>query len=158
GYVEQAPDAAIPDTATKGFRLIAGVRYRLSGVYSGFAKRNRAKADCRRHTAFEQVGGETTSRAIEARLKVLDDALAKAEKILKTDEADLAARRTTAQEATATRVRVEELRELAAEDHRQLSTLPPPSQRSLAGALAAYRAADAEMEEQEAKLRRAEAI
>lgn len=158
GYVEQ-PDAAInPDGANKGLRLIAGVRYRLSGIYEGIATRERGKADCRRQRAFDQVGGETASRAIAARLKVLDAALVEAEKILRTDEADFAARRTTAQEATTTRVRVEELRQLAADDHRQLSILPPPSEAPLAGALQTYRNADAEVELNEAKLRRAQAI
>lgn len=158
GYVEQ-PDAAVnPDAAQKGLRLIAGVRYRLSGLYEGNATRQRAKADCRRYRAFEQVRGETTSRAIAARLRVLDDALREAEQILRTDERDFAARRMTAQEATATRVRVEELRELAADDHRELSSLPPPSERPLAGALTAYRQADADMERYDAKLRRAQAV
>ncbi|HEY5922912.1 MAG TPA: hypothetical protein VIV11_14635 [Kofleriaceae bacterium] len=157
GYVEQ-PSADIDAASQKGVRLIAGVRYRLSGLYEGTATRNRAKADCRRYRALEQVRGETTSRAIAARVAVLDDALKEADKILRTDEADFAARRMTAQEATATRVRVEELRELAAEDHRQLSALPPPSAKPLAGALQAYRSADSDMERYEAKLRRAEAI
>lgn len=157
GYVEQ-PDQSIDSGTSKGLRLIAGVRYRLSGIYEGSATRGRAKADCRRHRAFEQVRGETTSRALAARLKVLDSALVEAEKILKSDEADFAARRMTAQEATATRVRVEELRELAASDQRQLSTLPPPSERPIAGALASYRDADADIERYEAKLRRAQAI
>jgi hypothetical protein len=157
GYVEQ-PDQDIDSGATKGLRLIAGVRYRLSGIYEGSATRGRAKADCRRHKAFEQVRGETSSRAIAARLKVLDAALDEAEKILKSDEQDFQARRMTAQEATATRVRVEELRELAASDQRQLSTLPPPSERPLAGALGSYRDADADVESYEAKLRRAQAI
>lgn len=157
GYVEQ-PDQAIDSGANKGLRLIAGVRYRLSGIYEGAATRGRAKADCRRHNAFEQVRGETSSRAIAARLAVLNKALVEADKILRSDEADFAARRMTAQEATATRVRVEELRELAASDSRQLSTLPPPSERPLAGALQAYRDADADIEKYEAKLRRAQAI
>ncbi len=158
GYVEQPPGALNPDASEKGLRLIAGVRYRLSGLYEGIATRQRAKADCRRHRAFEQVRGETTSRAIAARLRVLDEALREAEEILRKDERDFAARRTTAQETTATRVRVEELRELAADDHRQLSALPPPSERPLTGALTAYRQADADMERYEAKLRRAQAI
>jgi hypothetical protein len=158
GYVEQPPAAINPDVTQKGLRLIAGVRYRLSGIYEGIATRNRARADCRRYRAFAKLRGETTSRAIAARLAVLDRALVEAESILKRDEADFAARRTTAQEATATRVRVEELRQLAAEDHRQLSSLPPPSDRPLAGALEAYRDADADMERYEAKLRRAQAI
>ena len=158
GYVEQPTADAIPDASQKGLRLIAGVRYKVSGLYEGNAIRQRAKADCRRHRAFEQVRGETSSRAIAARLRVLDDALREAEQILRIDERDYAARRVTAQEATATRVRVEELRELAAEDHRQLSTLPPPSDKPLAGALTSYRNADADIESYEAKLRRAQAI
>ena len=157
GYVEQ-PDQQINGGETKGLRLIAGVRYKLSGIYEGNATRGRAKADCRRHRAFEQVRGETTSRALAARLAVLDSALVEAEKILKSDEQDFQARRMTAQEATATRVRVEELRTLAAEDHRQLATLPAPSERPLAGALQMYRNADADIEMYEAKLRRAQAI
>lgn len=158
GYVEQPPAAINPDASDKGLRLIAGVRYSLSGLYTGFATRGRAKADCRRYRAFEQVRGETTSRAIAARLKVLDEALVEAERILQSHERDFAARRATAQETTATRVRVEELRELAARDHRQLSALPPPSERPLTGALTAYRQADADMERYEAKLRRAQAV
>jgi hypothetical protein len=158
GYVEQPPAAVNPDATQKGVRLIAGVRYSLSNFYTGFATRDRAKADCRRHKAFEQVRGETASRAIAARLKILDDALVEAEEILKTDEADYAAHRTTAQEATTTRVRVEEIRALAAEDQRALSTLPAPSEQPLAGALANYRTADAEVEDNEAKLRRAAGI
>ncbi len=158
GYVEQGPGSVTPDQSTKGMRYIGGVRLKLSGIYQGIATKDRAGADCRRHKAFDQIRGETASRAIAARVAILDDALADAEKILRTDEADFAARRTTAQEATATRVRVEELRELAAEDKRQLSSLPAPSSKPLAGALVSYRKADADMERYEAKLRRAQGI
>jgi hypothetical protein len=159
GYVEQpTADVGGGGAETKGLRLIAGVRYKLSGIYEGINTRKRAKADCQRHRAFEQVRGETTSRAIAARLQVLDAALVEADKMLRSDESDFAARRMTAQEATATRVRVEELRELAAEDKRQMSTLPLPSERPLAGALQAYRDADADMERSEAALRRSQAI
>lgn len=159
GYVEQPPGSVTPDViGEKGLRLIAGVRYKLSGIVEGTAIRTRAKADCRRHQAFDQVRGETSSRAIAARVAVLETALAEAEKLLRVEEADLAARRSTAQEATATRVRVEELRELTAQDKRTLSSLPAPSDRPLAGALTAYRAADSDMEKAEAKLRRMQAI
>jgi len=158
GYVEQGPGSVTPDATTKGLRYIAGLRLKISGWYEGAATRGRAKADCRRHKAFDQVRGETSSRALAARVAVYDEALAEAEKMLKTDEADFQARRTTAQEATATRVRVEELRSLAADDMRTLSSLPAPSSKPLSGALAAYRNADADIESYEAKLRRAQAI
>lgn len=158
GFVEQGPGSVTPDQSTKGLRYIAGVRLKLSGIYEGMATQGRAKADCRRHKAFDQVRGETVSRAIAARIAVLDEALQEADKLLETEEAAFAARRSTAQEATATRVRVDELRELAAADKRQLSGLPAPSTKPLAGALATYRDADADIERYEAKLRRAEAI
>lgn len=157
GYIEQPPQSTQPSDTTQ-LRLIAGVRYKLSGIYEGIATRERAHADCRRHKAFEQVRGETSSRAIAARLKVLDDALVQAEKFLKSDEEDFAAHRTTAQEATSTRVRVEEIRQLAADDHAAMSALPPPSETPLAGALQTYRRADADVEDNEAKLRRAAGI
>jgi hypothetical protein len=158
GYVEQPLSSTVPDTVEKGARITAGVRWKLSGIAEGIATRGRASADCRRHKAFDQVRGETASRAIAARIAVLDSAVTEAEKILRTDEADFAARRTTAQEATATRVRVEELRTLVAEDKRQLSSLPAPTDRPLAGALSAYRKADGDMEHYESKLRRAQAV
>lgn len=158
GYVEQPLTSTVPDTVEKGGRVTAGLRWKISGIAEGIAIRKRASADCKRHRAFDQVRGETASRAIAARIAVLDTALVEAERILKSDEADFAARRTTAQEATATRVRVEELRTLAAEDKRTLATLPEPTGKPLAGALTAYRAADADMERYEAKLRRSQAI
>jgi hypothetical protein len=158
GYVEQGPGSVTPDQTTKGLRFIGGVRLKLSGIYTGVALQGRAKADCRRHKAFDQVQGETASRALAARLAVLDEAVEQGEKLLQAEEADFAARRSTAQEATATRVRVEELRALAADDKRQLSGLPAPTDKPLAGALAAYREADADIERYEAKLRRAQAI
>ncbi len=158
GYVEQPVSSVVPDSVEKGLRITAGLRVKVSGIMQGAAIRSRAKADCRRHTAFTQLRGETSSRAIAARLAVLDNALTEAEAMLSKDVADFAARRTTAQETTAMRVRVEELRELAAEDKRQMSTLPAPSSRPLAGALATYRGADADMETAEARLRKLNAV
>ena len=88
---------------------------------------------------------------------MLDLALVEAEKILAQTTADLDARRTTAQEATATRLRVEELRRLAAQTHRELSRLPPPSG-SRGGALDRFQRADDEVERIEGALRRASAF
>lgn len=154
GYINQPPYALNPDVT--GLRLIAGVRWRLNGVYEGMAVRDHGHADCRRHQALETVRGETNARALEAKVKVLDDAMVEAEKILKASNNDLEAKRTTAQEATATRLRVEELRQLAADAHRQLSALPRRNDRPLNTALAAYQDADAQMEGDEAKMRRAQ--
>lgn len=151
GYIEQSVATVNPDSGSSG-RFIVGVRWSLSNALSGVATRDRASADCTRHKALELVRGETNARALEARAKVLDAALAEADKVLAEATADLDARRTTAQEATATRLRVEELRGLAVETHRQLSLYPAPGG-ELGGALAAYQRADAEVEHQEGKLR-----
>ena len=65
GYVEQSPSTIAP-SQTSTLRLIAGVNYRLTGIYEGFATRDHAHADCRRHNALEQIRGETMSRALAA--------------------------------------------------------------------------------------------
>lgn len=155
GYIEQAEFSINPGQTS--LRAIGGVRYRLSGIYEGIATRSRGDADCRRHKALLLVRGASEARALTARVKVLDNALAEAGKILAGDEADLSARRTTAQEATATRLRVEELRALAAEAHRQLAALPAPDETPLGSVLETFHAADSAMEDADAKVRKAQA-
>jgi len=157
GLIEQAAGTVNPDTGGGGLRLITGVRVSVDGIYKGLATRDRAKADCRRHQALEQVRGETVYSALAARAAVLDDAMKEAEKILRTTLADLDARRTTAQEATATRLRVEELRQLATQTHREMDLLPQPSG-PLGGALSRFQRADDDVERLEGKLRRASAF
>lgn len=158
GYVDQPETVMVPDSTANDVRITAGLRYRLSGIYEGIVTKKRAKADCKRHEALEQVQGDTTYRALEARAAVLDEAMAKADKMLSAANADLDKRRATTQEVTATRLRVDELRELAADTRRQLDALPAPASKSNARAMEAYYTADAEVERQEAALRRAKAI
>jgi hypothetical protein len=153
GYINQPPYALNPDVA--GLRAIGGLRWRLNALYGGLASRDHGHADCRRHQALEQVRGETNARALAAKAKVLDDALGETDQILAGVTADLEARRTTTQEATATRLRVEELRALSADTHRQLSALPTDN-RPLNTALATYQTADAQMEVDEGRERRAQ--
>jgi hypothetical protein len=157
GLVEQSAGAVAPDTQSGGLRLILGMRVSLDGIYKGLATRDRARADCRRHTALEQVRGETTYQALDARVQVLDKALVESEKILAETSKDFEARRTTAQEATATRLRVEELRQLATQARREMSLLPQPSA-ALGGALDRFQRADDAVEKLEGKLRRAQAF
>ena len=156
GKIEQASTSVQPAVDPGSTRFIGGVRWRLSGIYEGAATRARAKADCRRHTALEQIRGETLYRALAARAKVIDGALPDAEKLLGQVSADMEARRTTAQEATATRLRVEELRRIATETHDAMMLLPKPSGGTLT--LAAFQRADDDVEKNEAKLRRAKAV
>jgi hypothetical protein len=157
GYVEQSPSQVTPSQSST-LRFIGGFNYRLTGIYEGFATKDRAHADCRRHTALEQVRGETESRALSAKVKVLDEAIAEADKVMKQTEADFESRRTTAQETTAMRLRVEDLRTLAADAHRQLTALPPPGEQPLGAALATYRSADGDMEDAEGRLRKAQLL
>lgn len=157
GLIEQAAGAANPDLKSGGLRLITGVRVSLDGIYKGLATRDRAHADCRRHRALEQVRGETAYQALDARAQVLDGALVETDKILAQVKDDLDARRTTTQEATATRLRVEELRQLATQTHHDMSLLPAPTG-PIGGALGAFQRADAQVEGIEGKLRRASAF
>ncbi|MCE9579012.1 MAG: hypothetical protein K8W52_38160 [Deltaproteobacteria bacterium] len=154
GYVEQ-PDATDPAVSTNGARLFAGVRIRLGGVYQGLITRSRASADCERHTALDRVVGATEARAQAAKAKVLDDALDEATSMLGEAMRDLDARRAGAQDVNATRIRVDELRALAAEAHRALDALPKSSG-SLTGALASYYDADAAVERADGRLRAAQ--
>jgi hypothetical protein len=158
GKIEQASSSVVPTADPSSIRFIGGLRYRLTGIYEGLAIRARAKADCRRHQAFEHVRGETVYRALEARAKVLEEALPQAEKMLAQATADFEARRSTAQEATATRVRVEDLRRTAMETRRAMRDLPQPSGGDPAGALGAFHRADDDVERHDARLRRARGI
>jgi len=154
GYIEQSIASTNPDLQGNGLRLVAGLKYQLTGLYEGPVIQDHARADCRRHQALEQVRGETLYRALDARMKVLDAALVEADKLLAAVNADLEARRTTAQEATATRLRVEELRQLSTDAHNQMSALPTPAAGSaLAGALTTFQKADDEVEVYEGKQR-----
>ncbi|HEX4453114.1 MAG TPA: hypothetical protein VH143_19715 [Kofleriaceae bacterium] len=157
GYVEQSPSQVNP-SQTSNLRFIAGINYRLTGIYEGYATKSKADADCRRHRALDDVRGETAVRAFAAKAKVLDAELAQADQILEVVQADYDARRTTAQETTALRLRVDELRELDAETHQQLAALPSSGDHPLGSALASYQQADADMEVADAKLRRAQLV
>jgi hypothetical protein len=158
GKIEQPSSSVQPSADPGGLRFIGGLRYRLTGIYEGVVLRSRAAADCRRHEAFEHVRSATLHRALEARAKVLEDALPEAEKLLSQATSDLDARRTTAQEATATRVRVEELRRTAMETRRSLRDLPAPGGGDPTGALSAFHRAADDVEHDDARLRRARAI
>lgn len=157
GYVEQPQTVAIPSGSSDDLRFTLGVRYSLGDLYEGAVVRQRASADCRRHQALARVRAAPAHRALSARARVLDEAMAEAGKLLEQASDDLASRRATAQEVTATRLRVEQLRTQAVATHRELATLPAPGDGSLGGAVGALHAADADVERAEARLRSARA-
>ena len=157
GYIE-LNTVGMGTIENDGTRFVGGLRWRLSGIMEGSATRSRASADCARHRALEQVRGDTLRAGLEARGKVYEQAIPEAEKILAATNADFEAHRATAQEATATRLRVEDLRRAAVDNVNTLRALPAPSGGSIAGAVAAYARADADMEDAEARVRRWKAI
>lgn len=156
GYVEQPAAAAIPSTTSDDLRFTLGVKYSLGNLFEGAVVRQRAGADCRRQEALAGVERVPQRRALAARARVLDAAMDEASKLLAEADDDMRARRATAQEVMATRLRVEQLRALAAATHRELDTLPD-TEASLSGALGAYYAADRDVEKADARLRTAQA-
>ena len=154
GYIEAA-DTATTISTSNDARFIGGVRFKINGIYQGLLTRDHAKVACRRHQAIDQVVGASQHKALEARAKVLEDALPEAQKYLREATSDLDARRANAQDVTATRLRVEELRQLDQDTRHALDALPAESG-PLAGALQRYYDADAELERNEGKLRAAQ--
>jgi hypothetical protein len=162
GYIQQPEFAVAPDPNVEpnDLRAIASLRYSFTNLLAASATKSRADADCRRHRAqlamqaiASQIRDTTTARAIAARLAVFDAAQAQADKLLADSRADLEARRITTQEAISTRLRVEDLRSQVAQARRELAAVPTANTKGLDGLLGDYRAADADFERSEAKLR-----
>jgi hypothetical protein len=154
GYVKSPTVTSAAEAVTAGGRVVAGLSYNFIGILQGNATRDRGRADCRRHQALDRVQGETLFRALDARLRVFEGSRAEGERILAQAAEDLRARRATVQDVVALRLRMDELRDLAADTRRQLEALPAPSRGAPAGgALAAFYQADAKVEEAEGRLR-----
>ncbi len=153
GYIEQPTFSETPTADSSNLRVIGGGRYAISNAIEGSARKSRASADCRRHRAVSNAQGATQARALQARLEVYDEAQTEADRILAQINADLEARRTTAPEALATKLRVDELRAAAATTRGELAALPPATDQDLAAIFSAYSSADADMERSEARIR-----
>jgi len=159
GKLEQSAVTGDPTAASEDLRYTAGVGYSLTGILEGVLVKKRAKAECRRHEALAQVAGESTYHALAARQKVLDEALDEADEMLVRAAAELDRKTATAQEVVSTRVRVDELRALAAETKLELDALPRPAAgRPMASALRELYSADAALEKNDARLREAKAF
>ena len=158
GYVKEPSLTTAAEAVEAGIRVQAGINYKLSGIYEGSLTRDRAHHDCMRHKALDRVQGETSYRALEARIKTLDAALPEADKILAQIQTDVEGRRATAQDLVAMRLRVNELRGLSSDAHRALDALPAPTNAKLGGALAEYYEADEQIEKDEGLLRKMQGI
>lgn len=159
GYLDQGVILTIPEASGDDTRLTAGVSYRLSGIVEGFAVKNRARADCERHLALGRLQRATVFRGLAARARVLDDAALRADRILEIIERDFKQRRATAQDVTATRLRVDEIRALAAANRSEIVRLGALKRGGdTGGAVRDYYAADDEVQKQEGRLRRLRAV
>jgi hypothetical protein len=158
GYVKE-PSVSAAEAVSAGTRAQVGIDWKISGLWEGSATREHARMDCQRHQALDRVQGESLYAALDEKQKVLAEVGKEGDKILAQAMEELAARRTTSTEVVGIRLRVNELRELAAETRRQIATLPPmqPGEK-LGGALGAYYAADDELERYEGRLRKLQGI
>ena len=158
GYLDQGPVVTIPEASGDDTRLTAGVAYRLSGIVEGIAVKSRARADCDRHRALGRLQRATVYRGLSARARILDEAVERADRILEMIDRDFKQRRATAQEVTATRIRVDEIRSLAAATRSEIVNLGSvKGSGNTGGAIRDYYAADDEMQRQEGRLRRLQA-
>jgi len=157
GYLDQTGLTAVPDSTGNDLRVTAGVRYSLSGLYQGALTRARAEAQCRSHESLGELEQDTAYRALQARARVLDKAMTEAQTFLDTATRDFEARQSSLQELTATRLRVDGLRALAAETRRQLSEAQPAKAAPFRGSLQRYYEAEADVEREEGRLRWAQA-
>ncbi|AKQ66531.1 hypothetical protein A176_003443 [Myxococcus hansupus] len=149
-------------------RVTAGVNYDVVGLYRGRAIRRRAEADCRRQralivleSAIRQGNGLGEETALEARARVLDDALPHAEAMLKALRDDLKLGQVTLEEMNAVQVRLDGLRQLATTTQvarERLAARPRfKAGERLEGVLNELRAADDQFEEYNGSLRRSRA-
>src|SRR5215472_8777570 len=102
-------------------QFIAGASYSLTGIYRGISINQQASAECERYRresalhAFVEMNRLGLSvAALKARLAVLDEALPRAQDILREQQIAMANARTTLEILEATQLRLEELRTLRA--------------------------------------------
>jgi hypothetical protein len=165
---EAAGGAGTNPLGSPKLRVTAGVAYDFVGLYRGSALRKRAEADCRRQRALaalqaavSQGSGLGEESALEARARVLEDALPRAEERVTALRDDLREGKTTLEELNAVQVRLDNLRALATDTalaRARLAARPrfPEGQR-LATMMEELRAADDAVEAYSGGLRRAEA-
>ncbi|MFP2957474.1 hypothetical protein ACLEPN_06485 [Myxococcus sp. 1LA] len=149
-------------------RITAGLMYDVVGLYRGRAIRKRAEADCRRQgaltvleSAIRQGNGLGEEAALEARSRVLEEALPQAEALLTSLRNDMKQGLVTLEEMNAVQVRLDGLRQLAVSTkvaRERLAARPRfQSGTRLEHVLNELRAADDQFEEHNGALRRSRA-
>jgi len=149
-------------------RVTAGLNYDFVGLYRGNAIRKQAEADCRRQraisvleSAIRQGNGLGEEAALEARARVLEEALPRAEALLSAVRNELKQGQVTLEEMNAVQVRLDTLRQLATSTQiarERLAARPRlKAGERLEGMLSELRAADDQFEEYSGALRRSRA-
>lgn len=148
-------------------RVIAGANYSFSGLYRGIQMRSGARAECRRYQAISELHaflesnkeGRTRS-SLDAKLRVVDEAVPKAEAMLAAAKGALEQSRATVEQVHALELRVDALRSLAAETRAErdaMARAPQPPARPITDVLLARDEAEAEAERHEAHVRESRA-
>jgi hypothetical protein len=148
-------------------RVIAGASYSVSGLYRGLERRAGAEAECQRYRAVSEIHaflesnkeGQTRG-SLEAKLRVLEGALPRAEDLLLSAKAALAQARTTVEQVGALELRVDALRAMAAQTRAErdaMAVAPRPPDRPIRDVLRARDEAEAEAERREAHVRESRA-
>ncbi|MCP3060205.1 hypothetical protein LXT21_15585 [Myxococcus sp. K38C18041901] len=149
-------------------RVTAGLSYDFVGLYRGRTIHRRAAAECRRHQALSslqaavrQGSGLGEDSALEARARVLQEALPRAEALVTTLRDDLKEGRATLEELNAVQVRLDHLRSLSTDTalaRERLAARPVFARgQRLEALLEELRAADDAVESEVGGLRRARA-
>jgi hypothetical protein len=145
------------------WRLVLGGSYSISGLYRGLSLRAGAEAECRRHKAISQLFSflestrdGVTRGSLAAKLSVLDDALPHADDLLKLARSQMLQSRLSVEQLEALQVRVESLRNLAAQTRAALGALahaPAPPTQPIRDVLQQRDDAEADAERYEARVR-----
>lgn len=152
GYTQQ-PAILFGEVATSAQpRVLAGVQVGVMKIAAASATRRRADAECQRLDAATRIARGPEARARAAQVAVLDGSLAEAEAMVARLAAEVDQQVATRPDLIAARLRLDELRAITTEAHRQLAALPAPDA-PLAGALADERAAVDRLESAEGRLR-----
>ncbi|MFN0247673.1 MAG: hypothetical protein ACKV2T_12375 [Kofleriaceae bacterium] len=137
-------------------RLVGGVDYSLTRILAGSATRARATAECRARAAAERIETGPLARALDARIASLATAIADGESALARVESAAVQQLATRPELVAMRIDLDALRAQLASARRERAALPAPS--TLAHAVADERAALADLEGRESRLRTLDGI
>ncbi len=147
-----------------GWRVTAGLQYRLAGLHRGMLTRREAEARCTEYRAQQRlrsvlVAGSDVGRlpAVRAQLAVVDEALPRGERLVDLLEQGLALNLATVDELYSARLQMDGLRRQAGslrQDIARLERLPEVEPIPLDTLLAEHGAADDALERAQARLRR----